>query len=1038
MRKHKRILSIGLIFVMMMTLLPIGAFRAFADEVKDYVSLDTGANAIGFNGSSVTFRGATYELDENTIFLDYRLTDAQIAGNPYAFNDVHKAFAALKDGTAEKPMMLLTAPGVYWVDHPEDSTVRTASNGPAYNGTPIAVDLDVDYLLFYGLTDDYRNVVFAGSRGNTVGAEGFFTLFHIDGVGLRSENVTFGNYCNVDLVFPLDPTLNTPKRSNSITQAQLFNYTTTTYIDFGFGPWPMSGNGTDGLAINSAFVSRLNLLPFAQTYIDCHIESSGHASFYNGVYVNCDLEWYGQNFTGGGRFLGCNIGICSPIADKENAFHFHIVDGSGSGLAAINTSFYRGGDAKQYNIPVDIYWDVYPGDPTTRSYQYNVTFDGKPYVIQNQLPGTSVIIPEDSDLLGAYVIKKNGKDVYNIPNLLPGVDPQFVTNTLKKYGLEKGDANYYMTLPTTATLSTDASTIRSGEKTATLTFGAANNASSKALGKWTVGVLNEEMAQYAKITVNADGKTATLEGTNHTETAQDIIVVAKNEYGIEAAIQMTIEPAYTEAPTFKSGPSISGPADGKVTLDYVLDKGVDTRIDQSIINWYRCTDDKGSNPVPVSVSRLSIPEQQYVLSEGDIGFYLMATIEPKHNLSDPGPAVSAYLSKKIEADDVLFRTIDTTFRNMPTDPQPEIIPGNWLRDGYLPLECLTADGKPLYTPKADSWFFGEGGSGSAGYFGFDEQRGARMIYTPIGSNFGNMKTIITCAPDKAASQGFRDATHNFMDVFIKFDAATMTGYALRLERLSNDAVIELGVPADKANGGAAVAMSLVEYKNEVVTFLTKPIMTTSFLTECTLTLEAKDGVLTASIASSSTGTRNGDSSGYARDLTITAPYKENGFGATGMVFTGDVFVGGTNSVILYGWNTTWGDAALEADAEAVDFGEIAQKQPGTAKILKLNASELSEAISIEIEGEGFTAEPGEGFSVKDGGEIIVDVDPEAIGALNAKLIVSSGDVKVEIPLSAVVNATAPPNGDASALVPMMLLMMAAAAAFLALVAKKRA
>lgn len=64
-----------------------------------------------FDGKTVTGVGRTFVLGENTLFLDYRLERAQLAANPYAFNNLKDAKGPLRNGTADKPMMLLTAPG---------------------------------------------------------------------------------------------------------------------------------------------------------------------------------------------------------------------------------------------------------------------------------------------------------------------------------------------------------------------------------------------------------------------------------------------------------------------------------------------------------------------------------------------------------------------------------------------------------------------------------------------------------------------------------------------------------------------------------------------------------------------------------------------------------------------------------------------------------------------------------------------------------------------------------------------------------------
>jgi hypothetical protein len=59
-----------------------------------YVSLDP-AEPITFDGEKVTWGGKIFTLDVNTIFLDYRLDDSQIADNPHAFNNIQDAAAAI-------------------------------------------------------------------------------------------------------------------------------------------------------------------------------------------------------------------------------------------------------------------------------------------------------------------------------------------------------------------------------------------------------------------------------------------------------------------------------------------------------------------------------------------------------------------------------------------------------------------------------------------------------------------------------------------------------------------------------------------------------------------------------------------------------------------------------------------------------------------------------------------------------------------------------------------------------------------------------
>jgi hypothetical protein len=593
---------------------PARAATAYAG----YTALDP-SQPVSFDGQTVTWNGKTFTLDEHTLFLDQRLQREHLAGNPHAFNTLKDAVKALQHGTAEKPMRLLIAPGVYWVDDPDDPAIRTGGNG----GGPYGMTIACNHLNFYGLNTRRENVVFAVNRGQTQGSAGNFTMFQIQGIGLKSENVTFGNYCNVDLTFPLNPSLNRPRRADAIAQAQLFSY-----------------NGGDGVAINSAFVSRLNLLPFARTYLNCHIESSGHAGGQS-TYVNCTLEFYGTNFSGGRYFLNCDIYLKPSTAGirGRSTHRFGFVDGTGAGGVAVDTRFHRSREMIANNVAAEISWDRVPQAATTRGYQHNVTLDGKPYVIQEAAtPGVTVVISEGSDLLKAFKVTHGGQTYYNVPNI-SGADPFGYSAALKAAAKAAGkEESFYLRIPTGAALrSTGApvapggrgglgglgggagaiTTIRSGQTTANLTASVtpAAYASSTALGKWHYTASDPGVVE---ITPGASNSIV-VAGKNTTAAPVEVIIVAKNELGLEACARVKVEPAFVEPPTFARAPAITPPADGRVTLSYALNLGSSLRTDESLITWYRCTDAQGANPLKVAVSRRGKPETAYTLSEGDVG-----------------------------------------------------------------------------------------------------------------------------------------------------------------------------------------------------------------------------------------------------------------------------------------------------------------------------------------------------------------------------------------------------------------------------------
>jgi hypothetical protein len=863
---------------------------AGAADYVDYSALDP-SEPVSFDGKTVKWNGRTFVLDANTLFLDYRLQTAQLAGNPYAFNTLKDAAKALKDGTAEKPMMLLTAPGVYWVDDPDDPAIR--GNG---GSAPLGMTIACNHLYFYGLNSKWQNVVFAVNRGQTQGSAGNFTMFQIQGIGLKSENVTFGNYCNVDLKFPLAPALGRARRADAIAQAQLFSY-----------------NGGDGVAINSAFVSRLNLLPFARTYLNCHIESSGHAGGQS-TYVGCTLEFYGSNFSGGRAYLNCDITF-KPGAGAlqgRGPHRFGFVDGTGAGGVCVDTRLHRSQELIDRNLAVELSWDRVPPAATTRGYQHNVTMDGKPYIIQEAAtPGATVVLAEGSDLLKAFKVTHGGQTYYNVPNI-SGADPFGYAAAIKAAAKAAGkDEAYYLRIPTSAALRPTgapapvgrgggpavASTIRSGQTTANLTVSVtpAAYASSAALGKWQFTASNPDLVE---ITPGANNS-ITIAGKNTTAAPVEVIIVAKNELGLEACARVKVEPAFVEPPTFTRTPEITAPADGRVTLSYALNLGSNLRTDESLITWYRCTDAQGANPLKVAVSRRSKPEIAYTLSEGDVGSYLMATIQPKHSVSEAG-AVQTFFSRSVVAKhDVTIHAIDTDFQNFPTDPQPKIIPGTWTVDGSVAPET-GRNNTPTFAANPNSWTYGPGQAGSLDYQGlYQTARGARLFYTPSGDKPGNMTVRAKFAPNKNTGQGFGSATNQFLDVYIKYDLATKTGYGLRIRRLTTEEINAIGY-----NGAGAVAgcaFFVVKFENGAMTPVSKKIMSSAFVSECTVELTVKNGRLLASVTSTD-DVRSGDAFDYPREVQFDVPIETNRYGGTGMFFTGTV---GVNSVMVTGWRTSW-------------------------------------------------------------------------------------------------------------------------------------
>ena len=168
------------------------------------------------------------------------------------------------------------APGVYWIDDPDDSSIRRPEPG---ENTPYGMKVRLSKTRLVGEGDSPEDVVLACNRGQTQGADGNFTMLHITGDDIQVENLTFGNYCNVDLNYKLDPRQSRQRRADAIVQAQL-----------------VICNGDRYEARSCHFISRLNLCPFAGArhalFEDCYFECTDDALCGTGTYRRCRFTFF--------------------------------------------------------------------------------------------------------------------------------------------------------------------------------------------------------------------------------------------------------------------------------------------------------------------------------------------------------------------------------------------------------------------------------------------------------------------------------------------------------------------------------------------------------------------------------------------------------------------------------------------------------------------------------------------------------------------------------------------------------------------------
>lgn len=270
-------------------------------------------------------------------------------------SDVQEVFNTLSNSEG-KNVTLTVSPGVYWLDNPDDPDVRMNPNG---EGTPYAVRINCEKLRIIGTDSDASHTVFAVNRGQTQGAIGNFTMILFRGKRLYTENITYGNYCNVDLVYDLNPALNRTKRNAAIVQAQLAHCAGTENVT----------------ARNCRFISRLNLCNFTGArhaeFYNCHLECTDDALAGNSLYKQCEFIFYSSKpfyATGkGSTFDDCDIYI------KTHGTQY--LTKATSPVTLVNTRFHS-------DHPIKLGW-CHDNDPSICS-ATNVTLNGKPAKFDNK------------------------------------------------------------------------------------------------------------------------------------------------------------------------------------------------------------------------------------------------------------------------------------------------------------------------------------------------------------------------------------------------------------------------------------------------------------------------------------------------------------------------------------------------------------------------------------------------------------------------------------------------------------------------------
>ncbi len=745
-------------------------------------------------------QGNGLKPDSLHIIIDGSLSDTYADKHPFHFNSFRKAAEYFAGGTLEQPVEVYICPGVYWIDNPDTPAVAVGKGGRE----PFGMTVRCKNLRLIGLSTDARDVVLASQRGQMQGAVGNFTMFDFWVDSLEVSNLTMGNYCNVDLEYPLNPRLNRKKRSDAVTQAHVG------YV-----------HGKSLIARNVRFISRLNLNPLNGAghalYEHCHFECTDDALTGNGVYRHCTVDLYGSKpfYTTHGRgavFIDCDFTV--KTSNREMFFCKQ-----GGPLTLIDC---------RYHAPEGtcLEWAPYP-QRWLRCYQKNFTLNGKPYRIGSRRPGNTVV----ADHLSSDSIVSGRLDV-----------------------------------------SCRAAVLRPGGAPLVL-----NARSSGAPVRWRI----EEGFSGIVSLSDTLGCSVTVVPDKDTDETVRFCVIASTGSGLEAACELTVEPRVLPPPAWSRRPRIRL-RNGLAMLDYRLK--LDGHRDETDVTWVRCLPGSHTPHVRLKESH-GVTAMSYRLTSGDAGHCLAAIVRPKSHRSNAGDTVVAYSIPVGQRMIQEGTSLETDFRGLPcSEWQAGTEPDTWTADGFKPSDTKEFDWS--FDRRKPMWVYGEGFNGAKGTGLLQAQRGARLMYTPAGTQYGDMSLTLLVDPTKTAGQGFGSATGQYMDVCIKFDTKTLTGYGLRIIRTPKHA--------------KAVDFYLVEYKNGEVKALTPPISSICYRTGCTIRLAAAGNSLAAHVE---TSTPLPEESPLARTVDLSAAIVPNAYGGVQIQHTGTC---GESTTMLHHLRVDWG------------------------------------------------------------------------------------------------------------------------------------
>lgn len=765
------------------------------------------------------------KLNEKHFYVDAMLQED--SPKHYCFKSLHTAIAHSQSGTKEEPMMIYLAPNVYQMK-------GTTEDRGLY--------IYQDWVSLIGLSKNAEDVILADNRGHMVGAEGESgsspaeTLF-ITGTGFHAENLTIGNYCNIDLIYPMNPSKNQKKRSETITQAYCIG------------------------AENREKV--LDYFYFKNVYFMSMLDTIALGNVQRVYYEKCYIQGT-DDFMGGGRIhvmkdttLRCFSGKPIYTAGSEGmafincTWEIEFLEPTTLNLSKHASTLYLiGCHFKDLTGNLkEIHWTTYPQNHI-KCYEYQTTLDGVPYSISQGQEG--IILSEDQ-------VKG-----YTVCNLLQSRE------VWELIGVEKSEV---VTLPLNIKIDRSVEVHMDEQAKAQIKVSIYPKTASQKL-KWT-----HELERH--LSVWQEGGYIKIIGYNPKSNRVvqfPLRVVAENSIYNECLL--TLYPPLAEAPIFARKPYLLENMQDTIKIDYELELDyIDGRYeDKSIINWYRCYTKEGADALLVATSKIGEVLKEYTLTSGDVGYYIMAEMIPKHERSQLGESIKVCTDRRVTFEDLRGVGIEkyayeSDFHKFPTARQPLLIPGTWTVDSYYPLHE-----KLVWKPaEGESWTYGEGVDGAFGEYGLlTIGRGARLLWTQEKS-FNEMSVNMVLNTEKTAAQGFGSATGQYLEIYIKYDTATLSGYALRIERTMKY--------------GFATDFTLYEYTNGAGLPISETISSTAFNSKCYIRLWTMGNYLYTEVESTHKQSKQQREAGLIELVALKAEIQPNSCGGMGILHTGTVSVG---------------------------------------------------------------------------------------------------------------------------------------------------